>query len=223
GDRRVPHVGARRGPRRRVRGGRGRRAVGVDQRDRVPGAGVVEQRERVGARARGRGGRVGARGIRGDRPRGGGERDEQHGESEETSHADLPGAVTGTTSCPSDTRVAGRGPSRPRAVRASMTAMNGSGVTTTGQGAVTATPDVAVVELGAEASAPGVQDALDRANAGLAAARDALVAHGVAPSDSRTSQTSTWTEQREDGPRTTARLTSRATSRDVGASGEVVR
>ncbi|MGO1205225.1 SIMPL domain-containing protein, partial [Cellulosimicrobium funkei] len=64
--------------------------------------------------------------------------------------------------------------------------MNGSGVTTTGQGAVTATPDVAVVELGAEASAPGVQDALDRANAGLAAARDALVAHGVAPSDLRT-------------------------------------
>ncbi|WP_455605525.1 SIMPL domain-containing protein [Cellulosimicrobium funkei] len=101
--------------------------------------------------------------------------------------------------------------------------MNGSGVTTTGQGAVTATPDVAVVELGAEASAPGVQDALDRANAGLAAARDALVAHGVAPSDLRTSQTSTWTEQREDGPRTTARLTLRATLRDVGASGEVVR
>ncbi|WP_167496898.1 SIMPL domain-containing protein [Cellulosimicrobium funkei] len=101
--------------------------------------------------------------------------------------------------------------------------MNGSGVTTTGQGAVTVTPDVAVVELGAEASAPGVQDALDRANAGLAAARDALVAHGVAPSDLRTSQTSTWTEQREDGPRTTARLTLRATLRDVGASGEVVR
>ncbi|MFI2570377.1 SIMPL domain-containing protein [Cellulosimicrobium funkei] len=101
--------------------------------------------------------------------------------------------------------------------------MNGSGVTTTGQGAVTATPDVAVVELGAEATAPGVQDALDRANAGLAAARDALVAHGVAPSDLRTSQTSTWTEQREDGPRTTARLTLRATLRDVGASGEVVR
>ncbi|MFH6690930.1 SIMPL domain-containing protein, partial [Cellulosimicrobium funkei] len=93
--------------------------------------------------------------------------------------------------------------------------MNGSGVTTTGQGAVTATPDVAVVELGAEASAPGVQDALDRANAGLAAARDALVAHGVAPSDLRTSQTSTWTEQREDGPRTTARLTLRVTLRDV--------
>ncbi|WP_198163184.1 hypothetical protein [Cellulosimicrobium sp. TH-20] len=38
GDRRVPHVGARRGPRRRVRGGRGRRAVGVDQGERVPGA-----------------------------------------------------------------------------------------------------------------------------------------------------------------------------------------
>jgi len=101
--------------------------------------------------------------------------------------------------------------------------MSTSGVTTTGQGAVTAAPDVAVVELGAEASAPGVQDALDRANAGLAAARDALVAAGVAPEDVRTSQTSTWTEQREDGPRTTARLTLRATVRDVAACGEVVR
>ena len=101
--------------------------------------------------------------------------------------------------------------------------MGTSGVTTTGQGAVTAAPDVAVVELGAEASAPGVQDALDRANAGLVAARDALVAAGVAAADVRTSQTSTWTEQREDGPRTTARLTLRATVRDVAACGEIVR
>lgn len=101
--------------------------------------------------------------------------------------------------------------------------MGGSGVTTTGQGAVTAAPDVAVVELGAESSAPGVQEALDRANTGLAAARDALVAAGVDPADVRTSQTSTWTEQRDDGPRTTARLTLRATVRDVEACGEIVR
>ncbi|WP_454042992.1 SIMPL domain-containing protein [Cellulosimicrobium sp. Marseille-Q8652] len=101
--------------------------------------------------------------------------------------------------------------------------MGTSGVTTTGQGAATAAPDVAVVELGTEASATGVQEALDRANAGLAAARDALLAAGVAATDVRTSQTSTWTEQRDDGPRTTARLTLRATVRDVAASGEVVR
>lgn len=101
--------------------------------------------------------------------------------------------------------------------------MGTSGVTTTGQGAASAVPDVAVVELGTEASAPGVQDALDRANAGLAAARDALLAAGVAAADVRTAQTSTWTEQRDDGPRTTARLTLRATVRDVAACGEVVR
>ena len=67
--------------------------------------------------------------------------------------------------------------------------MSASGVTTTGQGAVTAAPDVAVVELGAESSAPGVQEALDRASTGLAAARDALVAAGVDAADVRTSQT----------------------------------
>ncbi len=103
-----------------------------------------------------------------------------------------------------------------------------AGVTTTGQGAATAVPDVVVVELGAEASGDDVQVALDAANEGVRAARAALLAGGVADEDLRTAQTSTWTQQSEqpDGAtslRVTARLTLRVTVRDVAASGELVR
>lgn len=101
------------------------------------------------------------------------------------------------------------------------------GVTTTGQGAATAVPDVVVVELGAEASGDDVQVALDAANAGVHAAREALLSGGVAPGDLRTSQTSTWTQPSTgpDGATTlvTARLALRVTVRDVEASGELVR
>ncbi|RXR26852.1 DUF541 domain-containing protein [Oerskovia turbata] len=103
-----------------------------------------------------------------------------------------------------------------------------AGVTTTGQGAASAVPDVVVVELGAEASGADVQVALDAANAGVRAAREALLAGGVAAADLRTAQTSTWTQssQQPDGAATlsvTARLTLRVTVRDVLASGELVR
>ncbi|MEK8227825.1 SIMPL domain-containing protein [Oerskovia sp. M15] len=103
-----------------------------------------------------------------------------------------------------------------------------AGVTTTGQGAATAVPDVVVVELGAEATGDDVQVALDAADAGLRAAREALLAAGVAHDDLRTAQTSTWTQQSQqpDGGSSlsvTARLTLRVTVRDVPSSGELVR
>lgn len=98
------------------------------------------------------------------------------------------------------------------------------GITVTGSGTAAAVPDVVDVELGAEASAPDVQQALDAAAAGLDAARSALADHGVAAADVQTAQTSTWTERRDDGEQaTTARLSLRARVRDVAAAGECVR
>ena len=94
----------------------------------------------------------------------------------------------------------------------------------TGTGTAAAVPDVVDVELGAEASAPDVQQALDAAAAGLDSARSALADHGVAAADVQTAQTSTWTERRDDGEQlTTARLSLRARVRDVAGAGECVR
>lgn len=98
------------------------------------------------------------------------------------------------------------------------------GITVTGRGSAAAVPDVVDVELGAEATAADVQQALDAAAAGLEAARSALAEHGVAAADVQTAQTSTWTERRESGEQvTTARLSLRARVRDVTAAGEGVR
>lgn len=97
-----------------------------------------------------------------------------------------------------------------------------SGVTTTGEGVAAAVPDVAVVELGVEATAPGVQGALDRANLALGAARAALLAEDVEAADMRTTQASTWPDE-EHRRRTTARLTLRVTIRDISRSGGAIR
>ncbi len=96
-----------------------------------------------------------------------------------------------------------------------------TGLTTIGRGLVVATPDVVVVELGAEAVASGVQEALDTANAAVAAAQAALRAAGVATVDLQTARTSTWADTEQH--RTTARLTLRATLRDVPGSGAAIR
>ena len=94
----------------------------------------------------------------------------------------------------------------------------------TGTGTAAAVPDVVDGELGAEASAADVQQALDAAAAGLDAARSALADHGVAAADVQTTQTSTWTERRDGGEQvTTARLSLRARVRDVATAGECVR
>ena len=98
------------------------------------------------------------------------------------------------------------------------------GITVTGTGVVDAVPDVVHIELGAQATAPDVQQALDAASAGLAAARASLLVSGLTPADLSTAQSSTWTERPDSGePRATARLTLRALVRDVDAAGEVVR
>lgn len=101
---------------------------------------------------------------------------------------------------------------------------HGEGITVTGVGVVDAVPDVVQLELGAQATAPDVQQAIDAASAGLAAARASLLTFGVAPADLSTAQSSTWTERPDNAaPRTTARLTLRALVRDVDAAGEAVR
>lgn len=94
----------------------------------------------------------------------------------------------------------------------------------TGAGVVDAAPDVVQIELGAQATAPDVQQAIDAASAGLAAARASLLTSRVAPEDLATAQSSTWTERPDNAePRTTARLTLRALVRDVDAAGEALR
>ena len=100
----------------------------------------------------------------------------------------------------------------------------GEGITVTGNGVVDAVPDVVQIELGAQATAADVQQAIDAAAAGLAAARASLLDAGVAPEDLGTAQSSTWTERPDNTePRTTARLTLRAVVRDVDAAGQAVR
>ncbi|SDC89192.1 hypothetical protein SAMN05216410_2483 [Sanguibacter gelidistatuariae] len=98
------------------------------------------------------------------------------------------------------------------------------GITVTGSGTVEAVPDVVQIELGAQATAPDVQQAIDAATVGLDAARTSLLASGVAPGDLGSAQSSTWTERPDNAePRTTARLTLRVVVRDVAEAGEAVR
>ena len=90
---------------------------------------------------------------------------------------------------------------------------NEGGVLVTGYGAVEVRPDLVLVELGAQAEAPDVQDAVREASAGLGRAREVLLASGVAASDLRTTTTSTWVEHGPDGAgpaRSVARLGVRA-------------
>lgn len=98
------------------------------------------------------------------------------------------------------------------------------GITVTGSGVVEAVPDVVQIELGAQATAPDVQQAIDAATAGLDAARASLLAVGVAPGDLGSAQSSTWTERPDNAEaRTTARLTLRVLVRDVAVAGEALR
>lgn len=88
------------------------------------------------------------------------------------------------------------------------------GITVTGTGRACAPPDVVVLRLAAEASGPAVSGALAAAGAGLSAARDALVAGGVATTDLRTTETALWSDGAQT-PRHTARLGLAATVRDL--------
>ena len=69
----------------------------------------------------------------------------------------------------------------------------GEGITVTGSGVVEAVPDVVQIELGAQATAADVQQAIDAAAAGLAAARASLLTSAWATVDLGTAQSSTWT------------------------------
>jgi uncharacterized protein YggE len=59
-------------------------------------------------------------------------------------------------------------------------------ITVTGNGTVTGTPDELKLSLDAAAQAASVSAALDQANQAMAAIRDALIAHHVAPADLQT-------------------------------------
>ncbi|OQX66360.1 MAG: hypothetical protein B6A08_20915, partial [Sorangiineae bacterium NIC37A_2] len=66
------------------------------------------------------------------------------------------------------------------------------GLLVTGSGAVEVRPDLVLVELGAQAEAPDVQDAVREASAGLGRVREVLLSAGVEASDLRTTTTATW-------------------------------
>ena len=101
-----------------------------------------------------------------------------------------------------------------------------TGVTTTGRGVATARPDVTRCELGVEASAADVGEALAAAQRALVALRSALLDAGVHADDVRTTQTSTWTSSEGEGAARTevahAQLGLRALVRSVDGAGEVV-
>lgn len=73
------------------------------------------------------------------------------------------------------------------------------GLLVTGSGAVEVRPDLVLVELGAQAEAPDVQDAVREASAGLGRVREVLLSAGVEASDLRTTTTATWVEHGPEG------------------------
>ncbi|MDY7099639.1 MAG: SIMPL domain-containing protein [Actinomycetota bacterium] len=87
-------------------------------------------------------------------------------------------------------------PSAPLAPQAAAQAVDEVGVTVTGEGRITATPDTARVVLGVEVQRPDVATAFADANATAQAVIDALVATGVAEEDIQTRELSIR-EQRE--------------------------
>lgn len=96
-----------------------------------------------------------------------------------------------------------------------------SGVTVIGSGSVTVDQDIAIVRFGAKAEASDVRVAVTKANAAATAARDAVLAAGVAARDISSGRATTWTER--DKRRCTASLSLRAVVRDVAQVGEIVR
>lgn len=101
-----------------------------------------------------------------------------------------------------------------------------TGVTTEGRGVAVARPDVTRCELGVEASAPSVGEALAEAQRALVALRAALLDAGVLADDLRTTATSTWTSTSGEGEARTevahAQLGLRALVRSVDGAGDVV-
>ncbi|MBD9698232.1 SIMPL domain-containing protein [Flavimobilis sp. GY10621] len=99
-----------------------------------------------------------------------------------------------------------------------------TGVTTAGRGVAVARPDVTRCELGVEASAPSVGEALAEAQRALVALRSALLDAGVLADDLRTTATSTWTsgEGESRAEVAHAQLGLRALVRSVDGAGDVV-
>lgn len=101
-----------------------------------------------------------------------------------------------------------------------------TGVTTVGRGIAVARPDVTRCELGVEASAETVGEALAEAQRALVALRGALLDAGVREDDLRTTATSTWTSVTGEGEARTevahAQLGLRALVRSVDDAGDVV-
>ena len=95
------------------------------------------------------------------------------------------------------------------------------GITVNGYGSAGAAPDVVRLSLAAEASDVSVQQAIDRAAAGLSAMRQALLDGGVAERDLVSTEASAYTEG---GTRTrhVARFGLTATVREIARAGALL-
>jgi uncharacterized protein len=95
------------------------------------------------------------------------------------------------------------------------------GITVTGYGAAGTAPDVVRLSLAAEAADVSVQEAINRASAGLTTLRQALLDGDVAENDVVSTEASAYTEG---GARTrhVARFGLVATVRDVARAGELL-
>jgi uncharacterized protein len=97
-------------------------------------------------------------------------------------------------------------------------------ITVVGRGQVAVVPDVAVVELAAEGVGEDPASALASASGGIEAARQALLAGGVAEADLRSADLSLWNDTDPQGqPRGfRASVGLSATLRDVAGAGALV-
>lgn len=114
-------------------------------------------------------------------------------------------------------------------VPAGPTEPNGSSgdrtVTVVGSGTVKVAPDIAVVNLGVQVTAPTGAEATDTVNADAAALTEALIAAGIAEEDIQTSGLSLYSTAGDDGTTVTgynASLNVNVTVRDIEAVGSTI-
>jgi uncharacterized protein YggE len=125
------------------------------------------------------------------------------------------GYLWGTRSAPGSGRtVLSAAPALAGAATGSAAA-GAAGITVTGTGIVSGTPDVLRLQMGVQAQASGVQAALDAANRAAAAVQASLRAHGVADKDLQTTGLTVDPQYTSDGG--TTRITGYQASETLSA------
>ena len=130
--------------------------------------------------------------------------------------------------CTNGSRAAGAGDVNSATARSAGVAPQSEGVTVSGMGRVTGTPDVLRAAVGVEVTRPDVQAALDEANAAAEEVMSALQASGVAEEDIQTVEFSVSPEYRHEESRapevTGYRVTNimQAKIRDLGQVGQIL-